>query len=158
MATLHIPVALPGAGKTTWAKRVLSYAEWISSDDIRNRLFPGAYNPENNEKVFKHFHDIIDNCLDAGMDVVADATNLEARARRKLYYLAMAHDADIHVILFQNVQQALERNAARDGNENGTFRVPEEAMLQRMIPRYEQTLSEIDSEPFTYITRIESVG
>lgn len=39
MATLYLMVGISGAGKTTWAKKQLSGAEYIGSDGIRMELF-----------------------------------------------------------------------------------------------------------------------
>jgi predicted kinase len=158
MSILHIPIAIPGAGKTTWTRRFLN-AEWISSDDIRENMWPGEpYDYTRNDQVFETYYGDIDIALGQGRNAVADATNLEAFSRKKLYAIAQELHADVHIILFTNVEQALARNAARAGNQQGDYCVPEDAMLNKMIPRYERALVEIDSEPYTYLTRIESVG
>jgi predicted kinase len=155
--TLYIPIAIPGAGKTTWTRRVLD-ANWVSSDNIRERMWPGEpYDMTRNPEVFERYYGDIDLFLPY-WNIIADATNLGAFARVKLYEIAQKHNAPVHVLLFTNVEQALARNAARAGNAQGDYCVPEDVMLKKMIPRYEQTLSVIDSEPYTYITRIESVA
>lgn len=152
---LHVPIALPGSGKTTWTTRVLK-ALRVSTDDIRVELSGGEYvhTSERNVEVFGTFHARVSEALHSGYDVIADATNLHYRHREALLHIAQEHtvDVDVHYIVFKNVAEAVARNAQRE-----VQRVPDDAMV-RFVGLYEKALRDIVDEPYTYITYIESVS
>jgi predicted kinase len=138
-ATLYIPVGIPGSGKSTWARdRGLRI---VSTDDIRLELFgtlTAANDPTvrevNNAMVFQTFHDKIAIMLRGGTDVVADATNLHASARRTLRKIARESGAHAVVVLFDNIGQAVQRNNARLESDPDRF-VPDEVM-DKMIMQF----------------------
>lgn len=151
MPRLYVPIGIPGSGKSTWTR--LLRAAVISTDDIRAEA-PGGYvhSHEANLAVFNTFHERIGHYLSREVDVVADATNLQAKHRRSLLDIAVEQDADMHYIVFTNVAQAVLRNARR----GGVARVPDEAML-RLVGQYETALKEILMEPYDSLTYIERV-
>lgn len=129
--TLHIPIGIPGCGKSTWArrKRVLSTSpsrystplDVVSSDEIRKEFFvtlKSANDPkvkaDANASVFRIFHQRIADMLQRGHDVVADATNLTSDSRRKLRDIASDQGAEVHYVFFDNIAQAVEQNRQRD--------------------------------------------
>lgn len=157
---LLILAGIPGCGKSTLAKTFfdLKYAV-VSSDAIRLDLFSslkGAHQEskrkEYNARVFSIFHDLIRERLQHNVDVIADATNLNHFARTKLLDIADLCHAEAHLVLFKNLNQALERNAARDDDK----RVPEGAMAH-MVDKYWDTLARLPQEApnYTSITLIE---
>lgn len=158
MAKIFILAGVPGCGKTTWAKQVLENpgSVWVSSDHIRQNLFGDEYNHDNNPVVFSHWYKAIDDALLGGWDVIADATNLDAKARDKLRAIGEIHGVDVHLILFTNVDQAVRRNAARTGSANGEKCVPQDAM-EWMLEKYERTRHDLPQEPYTSVTYIGSV-
>ena len=42
MQTVYIMVGVPGAGKTTFAKRYLPHAVYLGTDSIREELYDGS--------------------------------------------------------------------------------------------------------------------
>ena len=82
---LYLMVGCPGSGKSTYAKRYLTNAVYISRDDIRFSLVKENEEYFSKEKeVFKVFVNKINNKLRDGCDVVADATHLNPSSRFKL--------------------------------------------------------------------------
>ena len=82
---LYLMVGCPGSGKSTYAKRYLTNAVYISRDDIRFSLVKENEEYFSKEKeVFKVFVNKINNKLRDGYDVVADATHLNPSSRFKL--------------------------------------------------------------------------
>ena len=160
MATLFIPVGIPGCGKSHLAHGLHPYAI-VSTDAIRAQL--GDVNDQSrNDQVFAQFHCNIHNFLAMGKSVFADATNLDARARGNLRDIAdqittKAMSGQLtdwwpvttHLILFRNVDQAIKRNRTRDRT------VPEDVMY-RMLEKYERALAEIWSEPYDYVTEVSA--
>lgn len=154
MARLIIPVGIPGCGKSTLCSTLLDVRR-VSSDEIRQRVCPDGYDATKNSEVFAEYHQQIAKNLMREIDTVADATNLEISAREKLYNIARFCNAEAHVLLFTNIEQALKRNAARpvDG-KHGNMQVPQDQMANKMLPRYERTLASIDTEAYDTLTYI----
>lgn len=151
MAKLHIPVGIPGCGKSTFAWTVLEHSNLrvVSSDAIRLEL-SHDYDQTRNDEVFAIFHQRIEDYLLNDLDVFADATNLNAFARENLYKIADRACAEVHAWVFANVNQAVIRNGARSP-EGGRVPVP---AMEYMFEKWEQTLSVIDTEPHASITYI----
>src|ERR1700752_1798948 len=99
---LHIPVGIPGCGKST-VGRTRFEAIIHSSDAIRQEIYeregvdPDKYHPEFNDEVFATYHSRIQVDLMNNRTVMADATNLQASARHKLYNLGRVILVPIHV-------------------------------------------------------------
>jgi predicted kinase len=160
MPVLHIPVAIPGAGKSYLAG--VMGATTVSTDAIRLWLTKDESNQDRNGDVFKHFHEQIDYALRRGHNVYADATNLTGRS--DLRKIAESVTADYHarinpygrlapvrthLILFKNIRQALSRNAQRERV------VPEEVMLH-MLEKYERALMDINYESYDFVTEVSA--
>jgi len=122
MKTFILLSAMPGSGKSTWAKR---YQEThpntviVSSDEIRVRLFGSAKGNVATPIVWETFLKDINDCtkIKGDVTVIADATNLTNKFRR--YYHDVTPDFDKHVLIlldipfeiscFQNKLRAPER-------------------------------------------------
>src|SRR5579875_3853897 len=126
---LILPVALPGAGKTTWTRTLFPDHTRVSSDDIRQELMGDTYDATRNEEVWQRWNAGLRDALERGESVIADATNLPRRHRLDCQDLARHANASIHAIVFRNVGQAVVRNAARKGAQQGHQAVPHAAMI-----------------------------
>jgi protein phosphatase len=150
---LFILAGIPGCGKSTWARTFFEPGVIISSDSIREELFPGEeYDHNRNEEVFGHFHDRISSRLQRPGLAVADATSLTYQARRKLLDIAEYYFAEKHLIFFNNSLQALYRNTQR----TGAARVPKEEQ-DVMLTKFEKSRSDILKETYTSTTIIEAI-
>lgn len=148
---LFIPVGIPGCGKSTFVQTHLSCAIEHSTDAIREELTGDASSQVKNDTVFKLFHERIALDLDVGYDVFADATNLTRKARAMLWHIADDYEAEQHLIIFGNCDQAVVRNQRR------ARVVPEQAML-RMLENFERFKIELiqERDHYTSITEIRS--
>lgn len=161
MSNLIIPVGIPGCGKSTWATSILgSDYEIVSSDEIRKVLYgtlKEAHNPEfkkeRNEIVWYTFYGKIEDLLARGTNVFADATNLNDYARKRLREIAARTDADIHILLFENVYEAGFRNRQRAEDQI----VPDEVMTPMESLFYAAIEDIIDNEVYDSVTRIAGV-
>lgn len=156
---LYVLIGIPGCGKTTWAKCILTSAARISTDEIREELHPGiAYVAERNPEVFERYYGYIDEMLDYNYDVVADATNLLAASRRQLLEIAIKRNAEVHYIIFTNIEQAAERNRKRGEGRAGDATVPEDDQgMLKFASQYEQMLQDIRSEIHASMTFISEI-
>jgi predicted kinase len=148
MATLLIPVGIPGCGKSHWAEAIGTAV--VSTDMIREYLTGDVNDQSQNDRVFENFYAAIEKGLLLG-NVYADATNLGGMARAELRLIAQRTDATTHLILFRNLEQAIRRNAERE-------RVVPSDVMMRMIEKYERAVTAIQRhERYDYITEVSSV-
>lgn len=80
--TLTVMCGLQCSGKTTWAKEYLKThqdTKYISSDELR---LTGKY--KDNEEVFREFYRLLNENLAQGYNVIADATFVTQKSRRRL--------------------------------------------------------------------------
>lgn len=153
MPRLFILAGVPGCGKSTWSRNFFKDYLIVSSDAIREELWPGeSYNAERNEQVFDEFHKRLGELLYKGMDAVADATSLSAMARAELRLVAERENAETHMVFFKNLAQAVTRNGERLGNA----RVPDDAM-HYMLEKFTATAPAILDEGYTSIATIEDI-
>ena len=83
----YVMVGLSASGKSTIAKEIAREGNCVivSSDSIRGEICDGGViDQTKNEEVFKIFHKRIRDNLVAGRNVIADATNINMKARRSL--------------------------------------------------------------------------
>lgn len=146
---LCILAGIPGSGKSTWAES-MGLGAIVSSDAIREELYGDAKEQGGADKVFATFHARLAEGLRSGRDMVADSTALHAFAREKLVEIGREHGAEVHLILFGNLSQAIRRNKERDRV------VPDDAM-RRMVGLYERAVGEIAREGYDSITEIRRV-
>jgi hypothetical protein len=89
--------------------------------------------------------------------VYADATNLTVGARRDLRALAELAEANTHLILFKNADEAIERNKAR-GLDPKTDDMADayvnDEVMESMLVHYEEALELIPHEPYDTVTVI----
>lgn len=85
--TLWIMVGLPAAGKSTVAKKIAKENDTviISTDEIRAEVCDGDINDQSkNTDVFAIFYRRIRDGIENGMNVVADATNISIKSRKRI--------------------------------------------------------------------------
>ena len=150
---LVLLAGIPGCGKSTYADTFFRYKGYavVSSDDIRRRhagsvkdAFEVGYSP------WPEVYQRIDDQLRLGVDTVADATFLTIKHRTRAWEVAEKYDADIHLVLFKNVADALERNKDRPGDAR-----LDEDVLEGMMGLYWDTLARLPQEWYTTVTTVE---
>lgn len=152
--TLYILCGLPGSGKSTWAWNYTGAdddAYLVSRDDIR---FSMLGNDEDyfahEDKVFEKFVGTITQTLVYGSDVVADATHLNKKSRRKLINAIDRSFSDYQIIFVWfniNVEECVIRNSKREGRAVvptetiysmwRNFTIPQESEDKRCIDIWE---------------------
>ena len=151
MSTLTILAGMPGCGKTTYARRLSAQtgAAVISSDTLRliyledRSLCPSlqAYWAQDRDEladaqdwVFAQFRQAIAQALLEPTGAIADACHLREQDREDLRRIAAAQGWPVHLVLFDNVEQACQRNEARRGED---AYVDEKVMARNLVRLFE---------------------
>ena len=105
MATMILLSAIPGSGKSTWAKnyqRSHPHTYIVASDDVRRRVSGGVQNFQNEPLVWETFlKELNEHADEKNCTVIADATNLQNRYRR--YYCEMTPKYDRHILVLFDI-------------------------------------------------------
>lgn len=118
MSKLFLVMGIPGAGKSTYIKKVMGENDlYVSRDEIRFSLV--AENEEyfsKEDEVFNQFVATIDEGLKENLTVWADATHLNEKARLKLLN-ALSETPDILDVVWikTDLEIALRQNDLRQG-------------------------------------------
>ncbi|MCR5348378.1 MAG: ATP-binding protein [Bacilli bacterium] len=118
MATLILLSAIPGSGKSTWAKayqRAHPHTYIVASDDVRARVSGGIQCFDKEALVWETFLKELNAHVDEkDCTVIADATNLQNRYRR--YYLEQTPGYDKHVLVLFDIpfDICMKQNKLRD--------------------------------------------
>lgn len=141
MKTLILLSAIPGSGKSTWAKHYQQEhpnTYIVASDDVRARVSGHTENFEHEDLVWKTFLAEIHEYgkLD-DVTVIADVTNLQNAYRR--YYYEQTPEFDIHKLVLFHIpfEICLFQNKLR------TSRVVSDEAMQRLREEFEEPTPEI---------------
>jgi protein phosphatase len=141
MPILYVLVGIQGAGKTTWARANAERldAVVVASDDIRNELEAVGVDPTNEgDRVFAIFEERVARLLDAGRNVIADATHARGQWRANILAIARQRGARRVAVWFDlPLEVCRARNAGKPGGPLWGNRVVAEAMLQDMWRLFE---------------------
>ena len=116
MAKLYVMVGIPGSGKSHESRRIAEemQAKIYSSDIFRAQLKLDASVDKQNDDLFDMMYAKIREELDAGNDIVLDATNTYAKYRRKFFKAIEGSGAQvIAVVVMRQYENCLKANAAR---------------------------------------------
>jgi predicted kinase len=123
VATLYLLLGVQGSGKSTWAAANAARlaAVVVASDEIRNQLEAAGVAVEGQgDRVFAAFEARVAELLDAGRNVIADATHVRRQWREKTLALARQRGARVVVVWFDlPLAVCLARNAAKPGGAWG---------------------------------------
>lgn len=128
---LFVLCGTPGCGKSTWVKNRVEEngGVWVSRDVIRfGMLKEGEDYFAHENEVYDKFVQTIQEELDKGGDVYADATHLNEKGRIKLLDCLNLEDVKLTAVRFDvPLEVCLERNEMREGRA----RVPK-SVVRRM--------------------------
>ncbi len=143
MRNLIVLSAIPGSGKSTWAKKYQQEHKnvfIVSSDSIRKELFGSESSFENEGLVWETFKKRLNEHIEDMDDltVIADATHLSNQLRKLYYDLTPKFDKHTLVIFDVPFEVALYQNSLRER------KVPMQAM-EKLKKEYELPSREIET-------------
>jgi predicted kinase len=155
MATLLVPVGLPGSGKSSWAHAMAwenPDIEVVSASQIRHELFGSLSEAHNkngqlikdkHRKVFEIFHNEIDSLLLEDKTVIADAGNVKFFTREKLIEIALSRRARVEAIIFAADLTVQEVNKNRPKDDLIPLKT-----IETMISHFKESCHNIKDEGF----------
>lgn len=151
MATLYIPIGIPGSGKSTYGKD-LSYVDEnlviVSPDKIREILYGDASIQGDGNEVFSIAYYEAVKALKDGKNVYFDATNLTYLTRFILYERCQQYVTKVIAIEFH-----VPYDFCLKRNKNRNKKVPE-----RVIKNMSYKISFVDETTEYYINEIYKVN
>ncbi len=121
MKTVILTKGLPGSGKSTWAKQMLSEYKGeykrVNKDDLRAMLDDGAYSKNNEKFVLQTRDNLILAALTNGYNVIVDDTNLATKHLTHIEQLVKGL-AKVVVKDFTDVpiEQCIKQDLAREAS------------------------------------------
>ena len=125
-------IGLPGCGKSYYADgyRRNPNVKVFSSDDIREEVYGDASVQDAPDKIFDIMKQRTLEALDAGYDVVYDATNVIRKYRKELLKSLPEYVSKIATVCWAPLEVCIERDASRE-------RKVGKAVIDKMLRRWE---------------------
>ena len=128
---------LPGTGKSYFCGKLAEKLPFVilESDALRKVLFPSpSYSSNENGRLFRAVHLLIERLLKKGVSLILDATNLSERHRERLYSIADRLSVKLVLVRVEAPPQVVqERLDARQEN-SGSKSNADWVVYQRMKP------------------------
>ncbi len=145
MKTFILLSAIPGSGKSTWAKKYCELhpnTHIVSSDEIRVSLWGKPNDFRDETKVWDTFLSEINNYAqnEESVTVIADATNLQNKYRKMYYESTPLFDRHVLVLFKIPFEICCIQNKMRAKD-----RIVPEAAMEKLKNEYEDPSTEIIS-------------
>ena len=140
MAKLILPIGISGSGKSYIYNKEYKDCVQVSPDLIREELTGDISNQSKNKEVFNIAFERVDECLNKGLDVFFDATNVNKSQRKNFTDKYKDTDVEvIYVILPADIDLSWERIRADIKDKKNRSDVPHFALV-RQKGMYDNTL------------------
>lgn len=150
--SLVLLVGVSGSGKSSFAQKHFEKYEIVSSDICRGIVSNDENNQSATNDAFEVFNFILSKRLQNGLLTVADATNIQQEARKKLLNIARSFHVLPVAIVFDLHQELCEKR-----NEERTDRKISSGVLRHQMQDLKHSLKNLKKEGFKklYILRSE---
>ena len=140
-------VGIPGAGKSTYAKKLaqIENAVTISGDDIRTELETSGVSDPCWVEIWDFVEEKVAEAAECGRNVILDGTHVGSQHRAETVTMLHSYGyTEVEaVILDVDVKKCTERNAARK-------RKVADYVISQMHKTLRESLPTIYSEPFSH--------
>lgn len=143
MNIVYLLCGPPGAGKTTYGKKMVEANPnlvRVCPDEFRAKFGWGEGDQSVSAQAFDASRKAVGESLDAGKDVVVDATLMYRKARKDFINIARGRGATINAITFELDKSTLLERIKKRVSEGGR-NVPED-VVDRMLSKYERPSKE----------------
>ena len=148
---LVLLVGASGSGKSSFAKKHFAQYETVSSDACRGIVSNDENNQAASNDAFELFYYIISMRLKKGLLTVADATNIQPDARKKLISIARSFHVLPVAIVFDMPQELCETR-----NQQRTDRNVPPHVIRRQLQDLKRSLRSIKKEGFVKLYTFRS--
>jgi metallophosphoesterase len=148
---LVLLVGASGSGKSSFAKKHFAQYETVSSDACRGIVSNDENNQAASNDAFELFYYIISMRLKKGLLTVADATNIQPDARKKLISIARSFHVLPVAIVFDMPQELCENR-----NKERTDRNVLSHVIRRQLQDLKRSLRSIKREGFVKLYTFRS--
>lgn len=148
---LVLLVGASGSGKSSFAKKHFAQYETVSSDACRGIVSNDENNQAASNDAFELFYYIISMRLKKGLLTVADATNVQPDARKKLISIARSFHVLPVAIVFDMPQELCETR-----NQQRTDRNVPPHVIRRQLQDLKHSLRSIKKEGFKKLYTLRS--
>ena len=148
---LVLLVGASGSGKSSFAKKHFAQYETVSSDACRGIVSNDENNQAASNDAFELFYYIISMRLKKGLLTVADATNIQPDARKKLISIARSFHVLPVAIVFDMPQELCETR-----NQQRTDRNVPSHVIRRQLQDLKRSLRSIKKEGFVKLYTFRS--
>ncbi|TWT05917.1 ATP-binding protein [Planomicrobium sp. CPCC 101079] len=146
MPLLKMLIGLPGSGKTTYARNLAATQQgWIhlSSDQISQNNYASSDNSDS-QNVFAEMYQQTAAALEAGKNVIYDATNLASKRRRSLLNRLKNFQAETEAVVFLTPYTiAKTRNQKRSHPERVPDWVIERYIRSFQFPKLNENFNKV---------------
>lgn len=152
MAILYITMGIPGSGKSTYCREKINNCVYLSRDEVRFAMLTEDDDYFAKEPmVYSRWISLINTFLGQGMSVIADATNLTKKARRRLINQLEYNVEIVYLNFSTSIEECVRRNSLRAGRAL----VPENVIYD-MAARFEEPEYNEDKQISTILTIYEN--
>ena len=150
---VYLLVGAPGSGKTTYGKTLAEKPNTVRvcPDEFRAKFGTGEGDQSVSALAFSATKQGMSDALDAGKDVVVDATNMYKKSRKDFINIARGRGATITAVVFELSREALIERVAKRVSEGGR-NVPDD-VIDRMIARYERP-DELELDKVEFVCKL----
>lgn len=151
--SLVLLVGVSGSGKSSFAQKHFEKYEIVSSDICRGIVSNDENNQSATNDAFEVFNFILSKRLQNGLLTVADATNIQQEARKKLLNIARSFHVLPVAIAFDLPQELCEKR-----NEERTDRKISSGVLRHQMQDLKHSLKNLKKEGFKKLYILRSEG
>ncbi|GAA3081639.1 polynucleotide kinase-phosphatase [Streptosporangium carneum] len=150
--SLVVLVGVSGSGKSTFARRLFTPTQVVSSDFCRGLVADDENDQAATPDAFDVLNYIVATRLRRGLLTVVDATNVQWDARKKLIDVAKAHDVLVDAVVLDVPEEvAIERNAARPDRAFGPH------VVRRQSKELRRSMGKISRDGFRRVHVLRGV-